>query len=72
MIKNGFFIITDINGYTAYLSKSELDHAHEILLSLYEAQISAIEPPLVISNFQGDAILIYVPEDTFLQKQILL
>ena len=72
MIKNGFFIITDINGYTAYLSKSELDHAHEILQSLYDAQISTIEPPLVISNFQGDAILIYVPEDTFLQKQVLV
>jgi len=72
MIKKGYFIITDISGYTAYLSKSELDHAHEILKSLFDAQIMVIKPPLVISNFQGDAILSYVPEGSFVQKQTLI
>ncbi len=72
MVQKGYFVITDITGYTAYLTKSELDHAHEILESLFDAQIKNIKPPLVISNFQGDAILSYVPGGVFLQKQILI
>ncbi|HSH03150.1 MAG TPA: DUF2652 domain-containing protein [Anaerolineae bacterium] len=72
MIKKGYFIITDISGYTAYLTQSELDHAYEILQSLYDAQIEMITPPMVISNFQGDAILSYIPEETFMQKQMVL
>ena len=71
MVQKGYFIITDITGYTAYLTKSELDHAHEILKSLFDAQIENIKPPLVVSNFQGDAILSYAPEDIFLQKQTI-
>ena len=65
MVQKGYFIITDITGYTAYLSKSELDHAHEILKSLFDAQVMTIKPPLVISNFQGDAILSYVSEKKY-------
>ncbi|MBL4706263.1 MAG: DUF2652 domain-containing protein [Flavobacteriales bacterium] len=72
MIKKGYFIITDISGYTSYLSTSELDHAHEILKSLFDAQISHIKDPFIISNFQGDAILSYVPEEAILQKQTLI
>ena len=72
MVQKGYFIITDITGYTAYLTKSELDHAHEILKSLFDAQIENIKPPLVVSNFQGDAILSYAPEDIFLQKQTII
>jgi hypothetical protein len=72
MIKNGCFVITDISGYTQYLSSSELDHAHEILQSLFDAQISQLKPPFVISNFQGDAILSYIPEDNILHKQTII
>lgn len=72
MVQKGYFIITDITGYTAYLTKSELDHAQEILKSLFDAQVENIKPPLVISNVQGDAILSYAPEDSFLQPQTLL
>ena len=33
MATNGYFIITDISGYTEYLTRSELDHANETLQS---------------------------------------
>ncbi len=39
MANKGYFIITDISGYTEYLTESELDHAHEILQSLFDAQL---------------------------------
>ena len=72
MIQKGFFVITDISGYTLYLSKSELDHANDILKSLFATQISHIKQPVKISNFQGDAILSYVLEKDILQKQTLI
>lgn len=72
MIQKGYFVITDISGYTSYLSNSELDHAHEILNSLFEAQISQLKPPFIISNFQGDAILSYIPEGNILNKQTII
>ena len=69
MANKGYFVITDISGYTEYLTGSELDHANEILQSLFDAQLRAIKHPFVISGFRGDAIFMYVPETNFVQTQ---
>lgn len=63
MSENGFFLITDITGYTSFLNKSELDHAQHIIEALFDAQLKTIREPLKVSNFQGDAILCYAPEN---------
>jgi hypothetical protein len=72
MANKGFFIITDISGYTEYLTESELDHAHEILQSLFDAQLKHIKFPLKISGFRGDAIFMYTPELCFVNPQTFL
>ncbi|HZJ24255.1 MAG TPA: hypothetical protein VFD54_13145, partial [Anaerolineales bacterium] len=72
MANKGYFLITDISGYTEYLTESELDHAHEILQSLFDAQLKAIKHPFIISGFRGDAIFMYVPETNFIQAQSFL
>lgn len=72
MANKGFFIITDISGYTEYLTESELDHAHEILQSLFDAQLKHINFPLKISGFRGDAIFMYTPELCFVNPQTFL
>jgi hypothetical protein len=72
MAQRGFFIITDISGYTEYLTESELDHAHEILQSLFDAQLEHIKFPLKISGFRGDAIFMYTPELCFVNPQTFL
>ncbi len=72
MVSKGYFIITDISGYTEYLTKSELEHAHETLQSLFDAQLAHIKFPLHISGFRGDAILMYVPEMEFMNPQSLV
>lgn len=69
MASKGFFVITDISGYTEYLTQSELDHANETLQGLFEAQLAHIHPPLLISGFRGDAIFMYAPEIGFVQPQ---
>lgn len=72
MANKGYFIITDISGYTEYLTRSELDHANEILQSLFDAQLAHIKFPLHISGFRGDAIFLYVPETDFINSQSLV
>lgn len=72
VLAKGFLVIADITGYTAFLTGSELDHAQEILKSLFDTLLETIVPPLIISNFQGDAILAYAPEGNFLLGQTLL
>jgi uncharacterized protein YndB with AHSA1/START domain len=69
MATKGFFVITDISGYTEYLTRSELDHANEILQSLFDVQLKVIRHPFLISGFRGDAIFMYVPETNFVQAQ---
>ncbi len=68
----GHFIISDISGYTAFLTQAELEHAHEILQSLFQAQLDHIKPPFVISGFRGDAIFMYIPETAYVQPQSVL
>ncbi|HSJ88694.1 MAG TPA: DUF2652 domain-containing protein [Anaerolineales bacterium] len=72
MANKGYFVITDISGYTEYLTGSELDHANEILQSLFDAQLQAVKHPFLISGFRGDAIFMYVPETNFVQPQSFL
>ena len=69
MANKGYFIITDISGYTEYLTESELDHAHEILQTLFDSQLEHIKFPLKISGFRGDAIFMYTPEACFVNPQ---
>src|SRR5215510_8076986 len=69
MAKKGYFILTDISGYTEFLTKSELDHAQDALQNLFDAQLAHIKHPFVISGFRGDAIFMYVPETNFCEPQ---
>lgn len=72
MAKKGYFILTDISGYTEFLTKSELDHAQDALQNLFDAQLAHIKHPFVISGFRGDAIFMYIPETNFCEPQTLL
>jgi uncharacterized protein YndB with AHSA1/START domain len=72
MPHKAYFVIADITGYTAFLTGSELEHAQDILKHLFNSLLDNIKPPLIISNFQGDAILSYAPDGSFIQGQTLL
>ncbi|HKI62592.1 MAG TPA: DUF2652 domain-containing protein [Mariprofundaceae bacterium] len=63
MATKGYLLITDITGYTSFLTGHELDHAQHIIEGLMNCQLDALTSPVQISNFQGDAILCHVPED---------
>ena len=72
MAERGYLVIADITGYTAFLSGSELDHAEDSLKDLLDLLIDQTRPPLVISRLEGDAVISYAPEASFLQGQTLV
>jgi hypothetical protein len=70
--QDGYLLIADITGYTAFLRESELDHAKDSLRNLLDLLIEHTKPPLVISRLEGDAVISYAPEGSFLQGQTLV
>jgi len=70
--QDGYLLIADITGYTAFLRESELDHAKDSLRSLLDLLIEHTKPPLVISRLEGDAVISYAPEGSFSQGQTLV
>ncbi len=67
--QSGFLVISDISGYTLFLSKSELEHAQEILQTLLELLIDHNRPPLTISRTAGDAVISYALAGAAIQGQ---
>jgi len=72
MSQQGFLVIADITGYTAYLSDSELEHAQDSLSSLLNLLIDHTTTPLTLSRLEGDAVISYAMDGTFLQGQTLV
>jgi class 3 adenylate cyclase len=72
MPRRGYILIADLVGYTIFLTKSELEHAQAILETFFEALLDEIKEPLILSNFQGDALLVHVPDDGVPHGQVLL
>lgn len=70
--QDGYLFIADITGYTAFLRESELDHAKDSLRSLLDLLIEHTKPPLIISRLEGDAVISYTPDDSFMQGQTLV
>jgi len=69
--ETGFLVIADLTGYTAYLSRSELEHAPAIAGDLLETIVGRLEPPFRLAKFEGDAAFLFV-EDGRADASLLL
>jgi hypothetical protein len=54
--EHGYLVMADISGFTSYLAKVELDHAHEILTDLMTVIVDQFKQILTISKLEGDAV----------------
>lgn len=54
--KHGFLVLTDISGFTEFLTTTELEHGPAIIGDLLEEVIRRISPPLDIQGIEGDAV----------------
>ncbi|HET6846411.1 MAG TPA: DUF2652 domain-containing protein, partial [Anaerolineales bacterium] len=71
-IDRGFLVLADISGYTAFLSKAELDHAQEILGDLLETIVDGFKTLLTIHKIEGDAVFGYARDAQLLRGETLL
>jgi hypothetical protein len=60
--ETGFLVIADLTGYTAYLSRSELEHAPVIAGDLLETIVGRLDPPFRLAKFEGDAAFLFVED----------
>lgn len=61
-VETGFLVIADLTGYTAYLSRSEIEHAPAIAGDLLETIVGRLDPPFRLAKFEGDAAFLYVED----------
>jgi hypothetical protein len=57
--KQGFLVLADISGFTAFVTATELEHGPPIIAALLEEVIRRISPPLEIQEVEGDAVFAF-------------
>lgn len=60
--ERGCLLIADLSGYTAYLSRGEIEHAPAIAGDLIETVVGRLEPPFRLAKLEGDAAFLYVED----------
>jgi uncharacterized protein YndB with AHSA1/START domain len=70
--QRGYLILADISGYSSFVAKSELEHAHDILSELLELILKHITTVFTLSKLEGDAIFAYAPEEKLERGETLL
>jgi hypothetical protein len=64
-IRQGYLLLADISGYTAFLTETELDHAHAIVHELTSLIRERLAPPTRFVKLEGDAVFCYADQSTF-------
>jgi hypothetical protein len=70
--QHGYLILADISGYSSFVAKSELEHAHDILSELLELILKHVTTIFTLSKLEGDAIFAYASEDKLQRGETLL
>jgi hypothetical protein len=60
--EDGFLILADISGFTAFVTGTELEHGAEITGVLLEVVMHRLSPPLEIQELEGDAVFALGPD----------
>ncbi|MBL4635397.1 MAG: DUF2652 domain-containing protein [Kofleriaceae bacterium] len=63
--KNGYLLIADLSGYTAYLTSTELEHASGVIKGLLDVLVSRLGDPTHLWRLEGDAVLAYTTDPNF-------
>jgi class 3 adenylate cyclase len=70
--QHGYLLLADISGYTSYLTKVELEHAHAILSELLETITESFKSLLTLCKLEGDAVFAYAPQARISRGETLL
>ena len=61
----GYLLLADISGYTAFLTGTELEHAHAIVRELTKLIRERLAPPMRFVKLEGDAVFCYAEAGAF-------
>lgn len=64
-VSEGYLLLADISGYTAFLTRTELEHAHAIMRELTKLIRSHLAPPMKFVKLEGDAVFCYAGANAF-------
>jgi Protein of unknown function (DUF2652) len=70
--RQGYLLLADISGYTAFLTGTELEHAHEIIHELTTFIRERLTPPMRFVKLEGDAVFCYADKATFREGERLV
>src|SRR3954449_3884288 len=71
-VHEGYLLLADISGYTAFLTGTELEHAHEIIQELTTLIRERLAPPMRFVKLEGDAVFCYADTETFREGERLV
>ena len=63
--QQGYLLLADISGYTAFLTGTELEHAHAIVRELTKLIRERLAPPMRFVKLEGDAVFCYADAGAF-------
>ena len=63
--RQGYLLLADISGYTAFLTGTELEHAHAIIHELTTLIRERLAPPMRFVKLEGDAVFCYADAASF-------
>ena len=63
--RQGYLLLADIAGYTAFLTDTELEHADEIIHELTTLIRDRLAPPMRFVKLEGDAVFCYADAEVF-------
>ena len=69
---DGYLLLADISGYTAFLTGTELEHAHAIITELTKLIRERLSPPMRFVKLEGDAVFCYAEEAAFRDGERLI
>ncbi len=70
--REGYLLLADISGYTAFLTGTELEHAHAIIHELTTLIRDGLASPMRFVKLEGDAVFCYADAATFSDGERLI
>jgi uncharacterized protein YndB with AHSA1/START domain len=70
--RQGYLLLADISGYTAFLVGTELEHANAIVHELTTLIRARLSPPMRFVKLEGDAVLCHAGEAAFADGERLV
>lgn len=70
--QQGYLVLADISGYTAFLTGTEIEHAQGIIQELTTLIRERLTPPMRFVKCEGDAVFCYAPNAAFSDGERLI